>query len=174
MKYWIFSILILITNKFLSLAYGCRNEFDVLDKFDTDGVSISSFKKHGFINRVFNLIVYRKQFLRLQEFSQLMQYLQATNSIDIIAGDFIYNLLKVTENKLLDIFTDHVQIVNKWTHISGSRIDHVYIKKTLMEGFSTNATIEKSYFSGHDDLRIVIEKNVFDFHIIFIFLYPIQ
>ena len=65
------------------------------------------------MNRVFNLIVYRKQFLRMQEFSQLMQYLPAANSIDIIAGDFIYNLLKVTENKLLDIFTDHVQIVNK-------------------------------------------------------------
>ena len=49
----------------------------------------------------------------MQEFSQLVQYLPTTNSIDIIAGDFIYNLLKVTENKLLDIFTDHVQIVNK-------------------------------------------------------------
>ena len=49
----------------------------------------------------------------MQEFSQLMQYLLATNSIDIIAWDFIYNLLKVTENKLIDIFTDHVQIVNK-------------------------------------------------------------
>ena len=31
--------------------------------------------------------------------------------------------------KFLDIFTDHVQMVNKPTRISGSLIDHVYIKK---------------------------------------------
>ena len=33
-------------DKFLSLAYGCRNNFGVFDKFDTNGVSIFSFKKH--------------------------------------------------------------------------------------------------------------------------------
>ena len=65
----------------------------------------------------------------MQKFSQLMQYLLAANSIDIIAGDFNYDVLKVIENKLLDIFTDHVQMINKPTHISGLLIDHVYIKK---------------------------------------------
>ena len=94
-----------------------------------------------------------------------MQYLLAANSVDIIAGDFNCNLLKVIENKLLDIFTDHVQMVNKPTHISGSLIDHVYIKKTLMEEFSTNVTVENIYFSDHDALRIVIKKNAVDFNI---------
>ena len=154
-------------NKFLSLAYGCRNDVVVLDKFDTNGVSIFSFKKHAVVNRVFTLmLVYRKQFLGMQEFSQLMQYLLAANSIDIIAGDFNYNLLKVIKNKLLDIFTDHVQMVNKPTHISGLLIDHVYIKKTLMEEFSTSVTVENIYFSDHDALRTVIKKNAVDFHII--------
>ena len=55
----------------------------------------------------------------MQEFFQLKQYLLAANSIGIIAGDVSDDLLKVTENKLLDIFTDHVQILNKPTHISG-------------------------------------------------------
>ena len=152
-------------NKFLSLAYGYRNVV-VLDKFDTNGVSIFSFKKHAFANRVFTLmLVYRKQFLGMQEFSELMQYLLAAHSIDIIAGDLNYDLLKVIENKLLYIFTDHVQMVNKTTHISGSLIDHVYIKKTLMEEFCTNATVENIYFSDHDALRIVIKKNAVDFHI---------
>ena len=49
---------------------------------------------------------------------------------------------------------------------SGSLIDHDYIKKTLMEEFSTNATIENSYFSDHDAVRTAIEKNVLDFHTI--------
>ena len=69
-----------------------------------------------------------------------MQYLLAANSLDIIAGDFNYDFFKMLENKPLDYFRDHHQTVNKLTHISGSLIGHVYIKKTLMEEFSTKAT----------------------------------
>ena len=42
----------------------------------------------------------------------MLQYLVATYSIDIIAGGFNYDLLKVLENKLLDIFTDHLQMAD--------------------------------------------------------------
>ena len=112
------------------------------------------------------MLAYRKQSLGVQEFSQIMQYLLAAYSVDIIGGDFNYDLLKVTENKLPDIFEDHVQIVNKATHISGSLIDHVYVKKTLMEEFSINLTVENIYFSDHDAVRIVIDKNAVDFHTI--------
>ena len=65
----------------------------------------------------------------------MLQYLLATNSIDFIAGDFNYDLLRVSQNKLLDNFTDHVQLVNKPTLIAGSLIDHFYIKKALWENF---------------------------------------
>ena len=34
----------------MSLAYGCRNEVAVVDKFDANGVSIFSFKKHAFVD----------------------------------------------------------------------------------------------------------------------------
>ena len=61
------------------------------------------------------MLFYGKPSLGIQEFSQLIQYLVATSSIDIMAEDFSYDLLKVIENKLLDIFTDHVLIIN--THI---------------------------------------------------------
>ena len=76
-------------NKFLSLAYGCRNDVPVLNNFDAIGVSILSFKKHDFADRVFTLmLVYRKQSMHMQEFFQMLQYLLATNPIDIIAGAF--------------------------------------------------------------------------------------
>ena len=52
----------------------------------------------------------------------MLQYLLATNSIGIIAEEFSYDILKVSRNKFLHIFIDHVQIVNKPTHISGSLI----------------------------------------------------
>ena len=121
-------------NKFLSLAYGFRNHVAVLNKFDANGVSILSFKKHAFADRIFTLmLVYRKQSMHIQEFFQMLQYLLAKYSIGIIAGDFNYDLLKVSQNKFLDVFTDHVQMVNKPTHISGSLIDHVYVKNALME-----------------------------------------
>ena len=44
-------------DKFLSLAYGCRNNGAVLDKFDADEVSTFSFKKHAFADRLFTLMV---------------------------------------------------------------------------------------------------------------------
>ena len=82
-----------------------------------------------------------------------------------MAVDFNYDLLKVTENESLDISADHLQMVNKPTHIYGSAIDHIYIKKTLMEEFSTNVTVENIYFSDHDALRIVIKTNSVNFHV---------
>ena len=40
----------------------------------------------------------------MQEFSQSVQYLLAASFIDIIAGKFNYDFLKVRDNKLLNIF----------------------------------------------------------------------
>ena len=114
------------------------------------------------------MLVYRKHSMRMQEFFQMLQYLLATNSVDIVAGDFNLDVLKVSENNLLlNHFMEHVQIVNKPIHISGSLIDHVYIKKTLMEEFSANITIENIHFSSdHDAIRIVIERDNVDFQTI--------
>ena len=59
----------------------------------------------------------------------------------MISGDFNYDLLMVLLNNFIDIFTDHIQMVNKPTHISGSLVDHIYIKKDLMEEFFTAENI---------------------------------
>ena len=75
-------------------------------------------------------------------------------------------IFQVSKNKLLDVFTDHIEMVNKLTHISGSLIDHVFIKKDLMEEFFINATVENIYFSDHDAIRILIEKNAVGFYTI--------
>ena len=52
----------------------------------------------------------------------MLQYLLAATSIDIIASD-------LSESKLVGVFTGHVQMVNKPTHISGFLIDLIYIRK---------------------------------------------
>ena len=43
-------------------------------------------------------------------------------------------------------------------------IDHGYIKRGLLEEFFANAIVENTYFSDHDAVQIVIEKNSVDFH----------
>ena len=80
--------------------------------------------------------------MQMPGFFQILQYLIATYSIDITIGDFSYDLLKLLENKLLDIFTNHLQMVNKPTQISGSLINHVYIKKSLLEEFFKTSTFQ--------------------------------
>ena len=75
----------------------------------------------------------------------MLRYLVSTYSINIIARDFNYDLLKVLQNKFLDIFADHVQMVSNPTHISGSLTDHVYLKKALMEECFTNVSVENIF-----------------------------
>ena len=104
--------------------------------------------------------------MQKQEFFQMLQYLVTTYCIDIIAGNFNYDLLKLSENKILDIFTDHVQTVDNPTHISRFSMDHIYIKKRFIEEFFSSATVENIYFLDHAAAIIMIEKNAVDFHII--------
>ena len=62
------------------------------------------------------MLVYRKQSVHMKGFFQILQYLLANNSIDIIAQDFNYDNLKVSENKLLDIFKFQKKLLDmsKW------------------------------------------------------------
>ena len=56
-------------NKFLILAYGCRNDGVVLKKIDANRVSISSLKKNAFSDKILTLMLaYRKQYMHMQEF----------------------------------------------------------------------------------------------------------
>ena len=45
----------------------------------------------------------------MQGFFQMLQYLLSTKSIDVVARDFNHDLVKLLENKFLDIFTDRFQ-----------------------------------------------------------------
>ena len=45
------------------------------------------------------MLVYRVGSMALEEFREVLDYLITTNAVDIIAGDFNYDLLKVSPNK---------------------------------------------------------------------------
>ena len=55
-------------NKFPSLACGCRNTAAILDKFDANEVSIFSFKKNAFVDRVFTLMFTENNPCRFKNF----------------------------------------------------------------------------------------------------------
>ena len=80
----------------------------------------------------------------------MLEYLLAANS-------------KVSSNKLLDHMIGYTQVVNEPTHIFESQIDHVYINSALLEELHTKAIIQNIYFSDHDVVRIVFQKNDVDF-----------
>ena len=73
---------------------------------------------------------------------------------------------RVSKNKLLDVFTDNVKIVNASSFISGSLLYRVYIQNSLIEEFCSNVIGENIYFSDHDGIGILIDKNVIPFHTI--------
>ena len=43
---------------FLSLAYGCRNDVTVLNRFDATIIFILSFKKQTFADRLFTFMLF--------------------------------------------------------------------------------------------------------------------
>ena len=79
----------------------------------------------------------------------MLQYLLATNSIDIIAGDYNYDFLNVPQNIFLDIFTNHVHMVNKPTHIWIFDISCLY-QESFDGRIFTNVTVENINFSYHE------------------------
>ena len=55
-------------NEFLSLAYGCKNDVAVLDKFDANGAFIFRFSLNMLLLTVLILmLVYMKQYIQMQE-----------------------------------------------------------------------------------------------------------
>ena len=92
----------------------------------------------------------------MDEFSRMLEYLLEVNSIDVIEGKFNYDLSKVSSNKLLGYMLQMKQ------DISGSQIDHVY-KSALLEEFHIKAIVQNIYFSDHDAVRIILQKNEVDF-----------
>ena len=96
------------------------------------------------------LLVYRKDSLPIDLFIYLIQHFlsMAENDIDVILGDF--NINAFTTNNLSDLLCEYVQIVQEPTHISGSLIDHVYVKQSLFDSYDIKCIVKNTYFSDHD------------------------
>ena len=112
-----------------------------------------NLKEHVFASRVLTIILGLKEFLRDERVFMVMQYLLAHK-----AEVFNYDVLNVTKMKLLDLFPDHVEIVNQTRHITLTH--HVCIKETLMEDLSTNVSFGDFCFLHYDVILCVFCRHL--------------
>ena len=59
------------------------------------------------------------------------------NFVDVITGDFSYDLSKLSSNTLLDHMIGYTQVVNEPAHIYEYQIDRVCIMSASLEEFHT-------------------------------------
>ena len=139
-------------DKFQSLSVGFKNQIEIFQHEQYPGCVVFNFKKASFSDNIFNaLLVYRKQSNTLSSFYEMLSYLVRIKNIHIILGDFNTNAQEQSIN-LSRILHEYDQVVTEPTHIAGSILDHVYIKKSLTT--LRNTTIVKSvHFSDHDAVK---------------------
>ena len=70
-----------------------------------------------------------------------------TRHIDIILGDFNINVLGKPVATLSSALTNFIQIVKEPTDLSGSLIDHAYIRQHLLGNVNADVQNSDVYFS---------------------------
>ena len=97
------------------------------------------------------LLLYRKNG------SSGIDYLLRAHSIDIILGDLNINFFSTIDmqplTNLMESFK-YVQIVDKPTFISGSLLDHVYVRQAI--NANIHSSVIGAYYSDHDAVRITL------------------
>ena len=100
------------------------------------------------------LLLYRKKDLHIACFLELLTYLSASQEIDLIVGDF--NLKPAPY--LTQEISEYEQLVTEPTHLGGRIVDHVYVKKSILQHLSIAVNVKSIFFSDHEAIKVVITK----------------
>ena len=142
-------------NKFLGLSYAFQKDVTVISQEDFAGVSNCNFRKSSFVSIPLKLMVlYKLNNQPLMTFYDYLYYFIEAEEVDIIVGDF--NFDACSKSRLLQILSEYVQLVEFPTHIAGSTLDHVYVKKSLLEDYEVEIVVLNTYFSDYDAVRVKI------------------
>ena len=60
------------------------------------------------------------------------------------------------------IYQSYDQCVLEPTHIGGSILDHVYIKRSVRSHYDVKVSLCRVFFSDHEAINIVLNRNSFD------------
>ena len=103
------------------------------------------------------LLLYRKQASKVQDFVNDLNHIVNWYTIDVILGDFNINYFDEKESQYLQNILENTlgyqQIVSKPTFLSGSLLDHVYIKPHKFK--SVDNSVIGVYYSDHDAVEIL-------------------
>jgi len=142
----------------MSLAFCLHKDIFVSEHEKHEGWSILTFRKPMFADANLKIaLVYKQPNSQLQLFNTVIQAVLGKQT-DIILGDFNIDAFNSNCRLLQEIFRSYELIVNEPTHLSGSLIDHVYVKKTLLEEYSFKSSVTNIYFSDHDAVRFQIQS----------------
>ena len=140
-------------DRFLGLAVYYKEQIDLIREFDGNGFSL--FKTNVETFELTVMLLYRKNNTLIPEFYDLLRYLTSTYDIDLIVGDFN---VQPNEN-LRNVLNLYDQLIERPTFISGSILDHVYVKKSMLSKCLIKADVESVFFSQHDSVKITFESN---------------
>ena len=105
------------------------------------------------------LLLYRKHNTNVNNFIQNLRNILNEVSVDMVLGDFNVNYFSDKDSaelkSRLEESLDFQQVVKKPTFVSGSLLDHVYVKLGKFKNVTT--TIISVYYSDHDTVRISFE-----------------
>ena len=143
-------------SKFLSLDYAFQTDITVITQEDFAGVPICNLKKSSFVNAPLKLMVlYKLNHQPLMIFYDYLYYLAEAKEVVFVVDHF--NIDACSKSRLQQILSEYIQLVEFPTHIAGSTLCHVYVKKSFFEDYEVEIVL-KMYFSDHDTARVNISK----------------
>ena len=146
-------------DRYSSLAYCTKTTVNISEKeyFPViNGLMFTTvFTSRGNCEMRF-LLLYRKQASNVQDFVNDLNHIVNFYTIDVILGDFNINYFDEKESQYLKNTLENTlgyqQIVSKPTFLSGSLLDHVYIKPDKFK--SVDNSVIGVYYSDHDAVKI--------------------
>jgi len=134
-----------------------KSNIELLDHFAINGFSV--LKVSTALSPLLEftiLLLYRKKDLPIEQFLEALEYFSSSRNIDIVVGDF-----NLKPNAILSqTMNNYEQVVLEATHLGGCILDHVYIKKSLLEQLSVLIEVKSLFFSDHEAVRICLKKKV--------------
>ena len=149
-------------DKYSSMAVCTRNTVEMTNRIYYPQINALKFDLSigtSHQTRTF-LLLYRNQSLTIPQYlNNLHHVLNTYRGIDVVFGHFNINYFNDSELEPLRLLMDSYsfsQVLSYPTFISGSLLDHVYVKTTSLIDVLENIIIS-IYYSDHDGIRLTIK-----------------
>ena len=146
-------------DKFQSISICASSAIEVLEQQRFTGFFLVSISKPTLTNCPIRLLVlYRKNSSSIQWFLHQLSCYISSGNIHLILGDFNVNAL-LNNNNIENFLGNYTQLVHQPTHLEGSALDHIYVRKDFLSKFLFKVVVKCTYFSDHDAVKLnLIEK----------------